>query len=59
MIKAGTKVKEVISIINTHFSIYLRNEVFVFTPRSKSIRQTGVRAGPSDEGREQSTAASD
>lgn len=40
MIKVGTKVKVVIGIINTHFSIYPSNEAFVFILSGRFIDRT-------------------
>lgn len=40
MIKVGTKVKVVIGIINTHFSIYPSNEAFLFILSGRFIDRT-------------------
>lgn len=47
MIKVGTKAKVVIGIINTHFSIYPSNEVFVFI-LSQFIRKTAPTLSQSE-----------
>lgn len=39
LIKAGSKAKVVIVIINTHFSIFPSNEAFTFAQKKPSITQ--------------------